>query len=118
MAEPNSQYITHITPQAGTGHALALELVTVIRDREAHIRVLGMDGCSVNTGIHNGAIRLVEAILNIVVQHSICGLHLNELLFWHILDKTDVVTKGPDSLSGTVGSTLHLDIWTEPVVSY
>ena len=52
------------------------------------------------------------------VQHAICGLHLNELLFWHILSETDGVTKGPDSLSGPVGSTLTEAIWTHPVVTF
>ena len=118
VAEPGSEYVTHITPESGTGLALAQELITVIRDREAKVRVIGMDGCSVNTGIHNGAIRLVEVMLGDVVQHVICGLHLNELLLWHIISETDGVTKGPDSLSGPVGSTLHQDIWTQRVVAF
>jgi hypothetical protein len=46
-----------------TSLALAQELVTVIRERKATIRVLGMDEWSVNTGIHNAAIRLVEVML-------------------------------------------------------
>ena len=54
-----------------------------------------MDGCAVNTGIHNGAIRLLEVMLDQPMQHAICSLHLNELLFWHILSETDGVTKGP-----------------------
>ena len=77
-----------------------------------------MDGCSVNTGIHTGAIRKVETQIGDVVQHVICGLHMNELVWWHILCHTDGVTKGPDSLSGPVGSTLSVDIWLEPVVSF
>ena len=77
-----------------------------------------MDGCSVNTGIHAGAIRLTELLTGNVVQHAICGLHLIELTFWHIMSKVDGVTKGPESLSGPVGSTLHQDIWKDPVVSF
>ena len=77
-----------------------------------------MDGCSVNTGIHNGAIRLLEVNIGDVLQHAICGLHMNELVFWHILSATDGVTKGPDCLSGPVGSTLSEDIWLEPVVAF
>ena len=92
VSEPGGEYVTHITPEAGTGLALAHELVHVIKDRGAKIRVLGMDGCPVNTGIHNGAIRLVEVMLGDVVQHVICGLHLNELILWHI--ETDGATKG------------------------
>ena len=48
-----------------------------------------MDGCSVNTGVHNGIIRLVEVQLGDALQHVICGLHMNELVFWHILCDTD-----------------------------
>ena len=65
-----------------------------------------MDGCSVNTGIHTGAMRIVEIEIGNVVQHVVCGLHLNELVFWHVLLSVDGVTKGPDSLSGPIGSTL------------
>ena len=77
-----------------------------------------MDGCAVNTGIHAGAIRIVEVQTGDVLQHVICGLHMNEFVFWHILCDTDGVTKGPDSLSGPVGSTLSGDIWLEPVVTF
>ena len=105
LAEPGSSYIT---PQGGTGLALANEIVDVIKERYANIRVIAMDGCAVNTGIHNGALRLVEVKLGQSVQHVICGLHLVELLFWHILSEVDGVTKGPDSFSGPVGSTEYL----------
>ena len=77
-----------------------------------------MDGCAVNVGIHNGALRLTELMLGAVVQHSICGLHLMELVFWHILSNADGVTKGPDSLSGPVGSTLNQEVWKDPVVPF
>ena len=77
-----------------------------------------MDGCAVNTGIHNGAIRWVEVMVGQALQHAICGLHLVELLFWHIFSDTDGVTKGPYSFSGPVGSTLTQNIWEEPVVSF
>ena len=54
-----------------------------------------MDGCKVNTGIHNGVIRVVEQELEVVVQHIICLLHLNELPFRHELCAVDGVTSGP-----------------------
>ena len=53
-----------------------------------------------------------------VVQHVIRGFDLVELIFWNILAETDGVTKGPNSLSGPVGSTLHQDISTEPFVVF
>ena len=136
LSEPGGKYITHVTPVDGTGLALAKELVSVITERNLVIRdlvsdylicgfkhkltfrVIGMDGCAVNVGIHNGAIRLTELMVGEAFQHSICGLHLTELVFWHILSKVDGVTKGPESLSGPVGSTLHKDLWREPVVPF
>ena len=118
VAEPGGSYITHMTPEEGTGYALAKEIVDVINERDIDIRVIGMDGCAVNTGIHNGAIRWVEVMVGQAVQHAICGLHLVELVFWHILSETDGVTKGPDSFSGPVGSTLTQNIWEDPVVNF
>ena len=118
LAEPGGSYITHMTPEEGTGYALAKEIVDVINERKMDIRVIGMDGCAVNTGIHNGAIRWVEVMVGQALQHAICGLHLVELLFWHIFSDTDGVTKGPDSFSGPVGSTLTQNIWEEPVVNF
>ena len=113
-----SKYVTHMKPTTGTGLALAEQLVTTIRERDIQVKVIGMDGCAVNTGQHNGAIRLVELLINGTVQWVICGLHLNELLWWHILSDTNGVTKGPEKLSGLVGSTLHEDLWLLPVVAF
>ena len=82
LAQPGAEYVTHVTPENGTGLALAKELVAVIKERDCATKVIGMDGCAVNTGIHNGAIRLVEVMLGQPMQHAICGFHLNELAFW------------------------------------
>ena len=84
IAEPGGKYISHVTPSDGTGRTLAKELVSVIQENNLKIKVLGMDGCSVNTGIHTGAMRIVEIEIGNVVQHVVCGLHLNELVFWHV----------------------------------
>ena len=88
------------------------------RERDAYIRVIGIGGCAVNTGIHNGAMRLVEVKLGQSVQHVICGFHFLELLFWHILSETDWVTRDQDSVCGPVGSTLTQNSWEEPVVAF
>ena len=61
-----------MTPINGTGAAIAKELVAVVRERAVQLRVLGMDGCSVNCGIHNGVFRLIELELNYPVQHCVC----------------------------------------------
>ena len=118
ISEPGSEYVTHVTPKSGTGRDLSLELEAVVREREQLPDVAGMDGCSTNTGIHNGCIRLLEINLNRTLQWSICGLHLTELLFWHVLSDVDGVTSGPEKLKGPIGSTLHTAVWEEPVVAF
>jgi hypothetical protein len=95
VSEPGGEYLTHVTPTNATGRAIAKELVAVVRERNIKLEVMGMDGCSVNTGIHNGVIRIVEQELEVVVQHIICLLHLNELPFRHELCAVDGVTSGP-----------------------
>ena len=32
VSEPGGEYVTHITPEDGTGHALSDNLVTVVRE--------------------------------------------------------------------------------------
>ena len=91
----------------GTGLSLSKELVAVVRENDMEVKVIGMDGCSVNTGIHAGAIRLTELELGYAIQWVICGLHLIELVFWHILSEVDGVTKGPNQLSGPEGQHIH-----------
>ena len=116
VSEPGGEYVTHVTPTEGTGHCLSQELAAVIRERAIKAKVIGTDGCPVNIGIHNGAIRLLEVEIGGTLQWVICGLHLNELLWWHILSDTDGVTSGPERLKGPIGSTLHEDLWQLPVV--
>ena len=95
VSEPHGEYLTHVTPINATGRAIAKELVAVVRERNIKLEVMGMDGTSVNTGIHNGVIRVVEQELEKVVQHVICLLHFNELPFRHELHLVDGVTFGP-----------------------
>ena len=118
LAMPGAQFVTHVTPEDGTGLSLAKELETVVREQDMPIKVIGMDGCAVNTGPHTGAIRLLELMLTKPLQWVICGLHLNELLWWHILSSADGGTSGPERLSGPVGHVLHEDLWKQPVVKF
>ena len=118
LGMPGAEYVTHVTPEDGTGLTLAKELESVVRQYEMPIKVIGMDGCPVNTGAHSGAIRTLELLLGHTLQWMICGLHLNELLWWHILLSADGGTSGPDRLSGPIGSLLHEDVWTQPVAKF
>ena len=73
-----------MTPEDGTGCSIAKETVAVVRERGIDLKVLGMDGTRVNTGVNNGVFRLVELELGVPVQHVICLLHLNELPLRHL----------------------------------
>ena len=118
MSEPGGNYLTHVTPEGGTGRAIARELVDLVRERNIDLVVMGMDGTSVNTGIHNGAIRLTELELMLAVQHIICLLHLNELPLRHLFYDLDGVTTGPDTFKGDLGKELAKDVWKEKIVSF
>jgi hypothetical protein len=95
IAEPGGEYVTHISPTEGTGLAIATDLVAVVRERGVKLKVLGMDGFSVNTGIHIGVFRMMEVLLGYPVQHVVCLLHLNELPLRHVLIALDGKTTGP-----------------------
>ena len=118
LGMPGAEYVTHVTTEDGSGLTLARELEAVVREHEMPIKVIGMDGCPVNTGAHTGAIRTLELLLGKTLQWMICGLHLNELLWWHILLTADGGTSGPDRLSGPVGSLLHEAVWTQAVAKF
>ena len=115
---PGVEYVTHVTPEDGSGLTLAKELEATVREYDMPLKVIGMDGCPLNTGPHTGAIRMLELFLGLPHQWVICGLHLNELLWWHILCTADGGTSGPDRLIGPVGSLLHKDVWTKAVVKF
>jgi hypothetical protein len=95
VSEPGEKYCSHVTPYNGSGAAIARELVAVVRERGVQLQVLGMDGCSVNCGIHNGVFRLLELDLGYSVQHCVCLIHLNELPIRHYFIMMDGVTSGP-----------------------
>ena len=118
MSEPGGSYLTHVSPEGGTGKAIARELVDLVRERDIDLVVMGMDGTPVNTGIHNGAIRLTELELMIAVQHIICLLHLNELPLRHLFYDLDGVTSGPDTFKGDLGKELAKDVWRDKIVAF
>ena len=99
VSEPGGEYCTHVTPDSGTGADIAKELVDVVLERDTPLRILGMDGCPVNCGIHNGVFRLLEVDLGYPVQHCVCLLHLNELPLRHYFIDVDGTTSGPGSES-------------------
>ena len=59
------------------------------------LQLLGMDGCSVNVGIHKGVFRCLELQLGEPVQHAVCLLHHVELYYHHEFEMVDGITLGP-----------------------
>ena len=118
VSEPGGSYLTHVTPDGGTGRAISRELVDLVRERSIDLVVMGMDGTSVNTGVHNGVIRLTELELGLAVQHIICLLHLNELPLRHLFYNLDGVTAGPDTFKGDLRKELAKDVWKEKIVAF
>ena len=70
------------------------------------LALVGSDSTGSMTGIHNGAIRVLEEILGRPLSRSICLLHLNELPLRHVFIAIDGPTTGPESWSGPIGSQL------------
>ena len=95
VAEPGGNYVTHVTPQEGTGKEIAKEIVSVVKERGVRLEVLRMDGCSVNCGKHRGVFWCVEVELGHPVQHIVFLLHGVELFFHHQFESVDGVTLGP-----------------------
>ena len=67
---------------------------------------VGCDGTNVNTGRHNGIIRLLEKELNKPLQWLIGQLHANELPLRHLLKHLDGATSGPCVFRGVIGKAI------------
>ena len=118
VSQPSGDYLSHVSPPTGSGKDIAMELGDMVRERGIEVEVCGCDGTAVNTGIHNGALRHLELILDKPLQHFVCLLHGNELPLRHIIHEIDGVTQGPDSFSGPIGKVIVEDVWKEPIVSF
>ena len=82
-------YIDHKIPEDGTGKSLATAIKEVL-DKYAStktIKSISSDGTPVNTGLDNGANRILEELLDMPLQWLVCDLHHNELLFRHLFCK-------------------------------
>ena len=98
VAQPSGEYVDHVTPKIGSGKEIAAELLTVVREKDVQLRVLGMDGSSVNVGIHRGVYRCMELELGEAIQRFICLLHHVELYFHHQFEAVDGRTLGPGEI--------------------
>ena len=66
----------------------------------AHIEI------NVNTGLNNGAIRLLELYVGHPVQWLVCMYHFNELPLRHLVLNLDGTTSGPTAFNGNIGKAL------------
>ena len=118
LSEPGNQYIAHLTPSSGKAKDITRELVDLCRERNSDLKAVGADGARVNTGVHNGCIRLLELEFSKPLHWFICQLHGNELALRHLFERIDGKTSGPNSFKGVIGKELHSDFTSKPIVVY
>ena len=67
-------------------HRLCFQILEKTQSLET-VKSVSSDGTVTNTGLDNGANRILEEALGMALQWLICDLHLNELLFRHLFCK-------------------------------
>ena len=60
----------------------------------------------------------MEWELELLVQHIVYVLHLNELPLRHLFYSVDGVTSSLDSFKGRIGKDVCEDEWKEPIVAF
>ena len=81
-------YVDHVIPVDGSGNEISTSVHKILEkyDSIQSLVCVNMDGCKVNTGIHRGVIRHLEAILQRPLTWIICSLHGNEKVFTHLFE--------------------------------
>ena len=74
VGEPGSYYLSHVTPENGTGRSIAGAMHDEFKDTELDeaLDLAGGDGTAANTGKWAGAIRVLEETVCRPLQWSIC----------------------------------------------
>lgn len=111
VAEPNSYYIGHYTPENGTALAIANGMIEHLMSQPIcmdSLRAVGCDAAAVNVGYENGVIKVLENKLGRSLQWIPCLYHLNELPLRALIVKLDGPTSGPNAYSGKIGGKLKL----------
>jgi hypothetical protein len=109
IEEPNSLYVTHVTPRSGTSENIVAAMTSYFEKEYINteeVFAIGCDGCNVNVGEKGGIICLLEHYFNRPVHWFICLLHANELLLRKIFETIDGVTSGPKSFTGIIGQSI------------
>ena len=100
VGEPGEFYLSHVTPETGTGLYIAQSIYKAVKDteRESNLSIIGSDGTATMTGPTRGCIASLEPLLQRPLQWVICLLHCNELPLRHVFKALDETTKSPDFL--------------------
>lgn len=120
VEEPESRYLGHVTPSAGTGESISKAMLSFIREHKmdlSDIAVIGSDGTVTNTGHTNGVMSLIEKAIQKPLQRIICILHTNELPLRHLFETLDGRTTGPETYQGPIGKLLS-NCETMPVAKF
>ena len=107
--EPGEFYLSHVTPETGTGLYIAQSIYKAVKDieRESNSSIIGLDGAATMTGPTRGCIASLEPLLQRPLQWVTSLLHCNELPLRHVFKALDGTTKSPDSFPGVIGSHLN-----------
>lgn len=120
IGEPGELYLTHFSPTDGKGESIALGVHQFVEGTplEKNLKIVGVDGTAVMTGLHSGLIRNLELKLGKSLQWSVCLLHANELPLRHVFIHLDGTTNSPDSFKGPIGQQLNFCAHELPVANY
>ena len=116
VREPSRSYIDHLTPDNGTSHCIANEILHLIfeTDNSGSLNALLCDATVINTAKFGGVIKLTETELDRPMQ----WLCLNELPFKHLFELIDGKTSGPESFKGEIGKKITEDLTNLAVVPF
>ena len=118
ILEPKSEYKSHVTPKSGSAKSISDALYEDMGENLLDsIKVIGCDGCNVNTGHKGGVITKLEIKLQRPLQWSICLLHMNELPLRALVKSLDGETTGPKGFVGPLGKQLS-KAETLPIVDF
>ncbi|CAG9826869.1 unnamed protein product [Diabrotica balteata] len=110
IEEPNSVYLGHVTPSAGSAKSIGKAIIDFLISNNFcldNLVAIGCDGTIVNTGHKNGVITYIENELKRPLQWFVCALHANELPLRHLFQRLDGATTGPRQFSGVIGKLLE-----------
>ncbi|GBL78089.1 hypothetical protein AVEN_181726-1, partial [Araneus ventricosus] len=75
-AEPNSQYVGHVTPSSGSAHdettAIFEDITSQLKGGFDEVDVVGCDGTNTNTGWKGGILRKSEELIGKPMQWAVC----------------------------------------------